>query len=685
MVRLRTSPGVLCLLGLALVASGCTGKEAPGTGSPFSSGASGPGGAQVAAVAPKVPAPPTPMTLPADDDLARIQALADAFEQPGDGRAPALLAAFALLKIPVVNDTEKSVTTPGDVVGIPWALVWSIANTPNEGARFSLAQASAVVAADGVSITEPAALAAGMAAAMHASLRRSGVDKVTLLAALVREETMRVGGPDLQAEAVPADQLQMSLPTMSLLVSAGVLTMMSTLTATPKPSASRVAQISAAPPQGCAEDSASQWALWAFSKVTGGVDLGKRKWDGLFTVFMIHMGATGAPAGTIEKLKAKVGKTANAAAAAAAALTALTTLAAILSYKADVNLSGSGPLKRTRSTTSPGEERNVEVRVSYDLSKLSLRPDQVQALNCLMVVLSAFGNNATLPNTGPIPDVEVQAEGIRGFFRQGLNKGSFMENIPVSASSDDTNADGYVAFPVEGRAQKRPPTKPEPTLPRIFSVRLSTQLDPTNLNTLAKAFLDTVLCAVPVVATKSPAAILGCVDPVADVAKQMQWSLGDFSFDALDYESGEFRLLLTQKKIPNNSPAASGGPRHYDDIDAVVQGCIDDNGFWILTGTYTVTNTIAYPQGPSIDTFKGYLLDMKGAQEPPKAVVELGYFPTPEQQLALGPEVNDFPSYIRLTNPETDRPSAAITFYNALDQLAVKDFPLVVTPQTPKC
>ena len=523
MVRLR--PMVAPLVVFALLAA-CASAD------PGDDGGSGPtttAGLPVEDVV--LPDPPAPMTLtgtPAE----QTAALADALAPRNDDRPAALLAAFGRGGIPVVDADERSLTTAGDTIGVPWAFVYTVGAVPTPEARVPLSEVARVFTADGV---EPAFDTATVAAELVSGLRDAlagdpNVPGPTPIALLVQEEARRARGVDLADPAVTADEIVVSAGTAALLVSAGILTIVVRTTDRAR-SASAPTQQKL--PAGCATDSAGQWALWIVSKVAAGTSIPGINWDGVFREVINHIADAHPPdkiPADLAALKNGLGKAGTIAGLAAAALTIMTTYAGFLTAGADIRLKKGEPLVRTKSATADGKDDQIVVKVGFDYGRLGSKT--VDAMNCLLSMLAALGNNATLASPGPVPEgVKVTIEGLEGF-GQALDTGGayVLLHTPLSKETDST---GTVEFTVVGKHQRNQIAESAPPFDRWFTVNVQAQHEPTNAETLTKLFLDSFLSAGGGIVGGT--GFIACVDPVADIAKQMQWDMGSKRFRLVDW------------------------------------------------------------------------------------------------------------------------------------------------------
>ena len=601
----------------------------------------------------EVPAQPAPLAR----DAATV---ADGFEsEDPDQRAAALLAAYEMAGIPVVDD---------DTIGIPWPFVWATATAPSAGTRMSLAQVATLFAADGNGALDTNAVAAGLVGGLRDALATdTSVAGPGAIALLVKEESLRTKEIDLADPATTADQVYVSMPAASVLVSAGLLATMADAQGAGRSEGS-AASTRQAPPGVCADDSVGQWSLWVISKFAAGVELGGiTPWNGPFLALIDHL-RTNYPKGStpvnLGALEEGLGKVAGVAGFAAAALTALSLVVAMMTHTADFAMDA--PLVRTKSSRENGETKELAVTVKYDYG--SFDAERTRALNCVLTLLGVLGNNTTLPPPGPLAEVAVAIQGGAGFADRLITKGSYVLFANTQLQTD-TDAKGVARFSVMGRMQPRDVPDGAPAVEKKASVYLEAAADPVNGETIAKTFLDSFLCASPAAAGGGK---LGCVDPIVDIAKQFHWDLGEFEFAVTDWGADGFLLDMQAFGLPN---PVSG---YVFDVVGNVQGCPRSDGRWEFFGAYTVTNHL---EGDAISDYDGWFLDMtEGGQSPANPVsLMLAFLPTVEGQKELPGNAADGNGTLVITNALSDAPTAAATIQNTYNEvLGTYDLPVTV-------
>ena len=504
-----------------------------------------------------LPAAPKLLALPESADE-QVKALVGAFAVQNADRPAAVLAAFARAGIPVVNTDGRSMTTAADdVVGIPWSLAWMTGTMPNAGARIPLSEVAALLTANWEGKgPDTATVANDLVTGLRAALADDPAGShAAFVARLVQAEALAAREVDLASPDATADQIVVTPQTAALLVAAGLRAAVRTWQRKPTAAAGAVvlARYAVAtepdagsrtaadipPPDtatGCTPDGAGQWALWLGSKIAAGVPLvDVAEWDGIFVRLLKHV---------VEDLEAleyssaldNLKSASTIAGYLTAALSALSLVLAFLTYTAEAHLVKGEPLERTKSSRDHGKPDHIEVRVFYDYKDAP--PELVEAMNCVLMLLVAVGNNTTVP-APTAGGVEITVTGAKGFADRLITKGSYVLFGPETYLPKQTaDGNGMVRVPVQGRVQKREIPKEARPKERKFSVLVEASADPVDGNTIGKAFLDDLVCVGGLLGVGS---VLqkkaGCVDAIADIVRQFAWDLGEFSFDLRDWES----------------------------------------------------------------------------------------------------------------------------------------------------
>lgn len=140
-----------------------------------------------------LPDPPAALKLPGSPVVQTVL-LANALERRNPGRPAALLAAYTLGGVPVMNGEGPSLTTPEDTLGVPWSTVWTTATVANPDARVPLSQVARIFASDGHGFdvdTAATSILDGLRTAVQGDTTKPGPAPVALL---VNEESSRAGG-----------------------------------------------------------------------------------------------------------------------------------------------------------------------------------------------------------------------------------------------------------------------------------------------------------------------------------------------------------------------------------------------------------------------------------------------------------------------------------------------------------
>ena len=489
----------------------------------------------------------------------QVKALVGAFAVRNADRPAAVLAAFARAGIPVVNTDGRSLTTAADdVVGIPWSLAWITGTLPNAGARIPLSQVAALLTANWEGKgPDTATVASDLVTGLRAALTDDPAEpRTAFVARLVQAEALAAREVDLASPNATADQIVVTPQTAALLVAAGLraavgawqrkeaaapgAVVLARYTVASEPDAGSLTLTDIPPPDkaaGCTPDGAGQMALWLGSKIAAGAPLvGVAEWDGIFVTLFKYV---------VENLNMKeyagaLGKLKSASTIAGyltAALTALSLVLALLTYTAKAHLVNGEPLERTKSTSDHGKADHIEVKVFYDYKDAP--PELVEAVNCVLQILVVVGNNTTIPKP-TVDGVEITVTGARGF----ADPRSYVLFGPETYEQRQTANGDMVRVPVQGRVQAREvPDKAREKI-RQFSVLVEATADPVDRYTIGKAFLDDLVCVGGLLGLGSdfvPEELLqkkvGCVDAIANIIKQFNWDLGEFSFDLKDWEA----------------------------------------------------------------------------------------------------------------------------------------------------
>ena len=121
-----------------------------------------------------------------------------------------------------------------------------------------------------------------------------------------------------------------------------------------------------------------------------------------------------------------------------------------------------------------------------------------------------------MPTEGPQSGLRIDVSGGTGFTR-GLAPGdSIVLFGPATFKPyQDTDVNGEIRIPVQGRRQKRDYSDDAKPVKKEFGVILTSTLEPTD-GTSRKTFLDSLICV--------GAVGLGCADAITDILKTFHYA-----------------------------------------------------------------------------------------------------------------------------------------------------------------
>ncbi len=443
---------------------------------------------------------------------------------------------------------------------------------------------------------------------LRAALRQDpAVPGPAFVARLVREEGLRYTGADLADDSTTAADLFVSAPTAGVLLSAGLLATVAGPSAqahgllAPNPHGSTVETLS--PTRKCNPQLTLDWVVWFLAKVAGGVEVpGMHPWEGVFRELIEHLtsghhGET--PPGASDKVTVPEQAT-KVAGIVATFLTFVELLVAVLSVQADAVLEEGEPLVRTTSDLHDGELKTILVTVSFNPYA---DPNDVGALNCLLIMALALGSTARLPAPGEIPEAAVTLVGGLGFGERLNEKGSYVL-LPGYVRRKIADHHGLVRWPVSGRRLKRSVPEDAPEFKRTFSVFLKSTLEEGGANTISKTLFNSFLCGGAILAGNP----IACREALTDLIKQLDWDLGEVSFRLIDH-APKVRFVFkgnhTWRQLPpsNNDLWHTSGTITFTGTMSCVQPPDTLAGEWICDGSLTLTGNgklTAYHQGVSL-------------------------------------------------------------------------------------
>lgn len=512
-----------------------------------------------------VPPPPTAASVEgtASDRAAeysrRFAAVTDE-----DARLADVLGAFSEADLVVIHDGGSATVSAEGQAGIPWSTVWSGVLVAPPGVAVPLAQLGRAFAAFFQMPLEEFLDAA-------VNDLRTNFAKGDFVANLVAWDTARYGA-DITAESVDPNAVFVSIPTLYIVATSIVQSMLARL-APQQPVNSAAGSASArlvplamftprnpetkAPFLGedCGTGAQDGWVQFIGTKIMGGFKTPFGSWDGVVSKVL-----GGAAAEKIERVLGP----ANAF---------LGILSAAVQYGALTADASAKPLERTRSSKSPGNETNIEVTVSYNFKHSK---SANKAFNCIQAGLGVFGIGTNLPPTGPVAGADVEFEEGQGFGPNGwVQWWGNNQNLT-------TDQNGKAFQTVAG--QKQPVDIPSSArkIDRTYSVDIKVAIDPDNMTSVDKFTLDGVGCsgsiAAVAVSGSISGAVLGCLDMVMDLLKQINFSLGEREFQGTDWQVGYEvssalgypKLTMTGKSCAKEHPER--GPwviEYYSDLPVI--------------------------------------------------------------------------------------------------------------------
>ncbi len=518
----------------------------------------------------------------------------DALVSAGDASDPlgGWIAAYEQLGIPVLDGRGVgiSATTADDPVGPAYDLVWMLAPTSTLPAGIPLTDLVRVYVDD----DQPSA---ELADALLEDLRAGAASAdpaMALFGNLVRERALKTGprsdlldplttAADVYVDGATAQLISwVSIRAMTAVAATGSTAVLGFRGASP----AAVLRAPAGSGTPCGEvwgsEDATYWINWVANKIGSGTQL---------------PGMTSATKGLIEALSGlnpglispdaavrfgKVAKVANLVTGV------LSLILAVSTVEVDV-VQNPDPLERTRRSTQAGKTTELTWAVRIDVGDL---PDGNQRLICAAsFVLNTLGVGFTIPANGPLPGVDLTFEGRLGFGER-LNTAQAFVTLDMNELKKTSDSKGMVHTTVTGKAQKRDvPESAKPIL-REFSIGVTAQVEPENLNSLLNVFFDGLSFGV------SPDGY-GIAAGAVDIARTLHWDMGERVFRMTDWQAG---WKIDQYEFDN----------HFFGIvcDLEKPFAVDfasPAGGW--AGTFTVTPT---PDGPATWEFEGSIAGTYG-------------------------------------------------------------------------
>lgn len=184
------------------------------------------------------------------------------------------------------------------------------------------------------------------------------------------------------------------------------------------------------------------------------------------------------------------------------------------------------PLQRNK-LQSEGEGKTTLITwdIFMDIGSL---PDGSKKIACAATaILNFLGVGFSFPADGKLAGVDVTFKGHLGF-GQGLDTSNAFVVMNQPELQQTTDAEGQVKTTITAKAQKRDYPDSAKQVLRDFSIDVSAQVEPENINSLFNVFFDGF--------TASDA--LGVGSGAVDIAKTLHWDLGEQTFRMYDWQAG---------------------------------------------------------------------------------------------------------------------------------------------------
>jgi hypothetical protein len=484
-----------------------------------------------------LPARSAPTTLAGLDPPSRAQELVAATTDELGDVGPGWMAVYTELAIPVI-DAGGGSQFADDPMGPQWDRVWSFGSLSRGKATIPLADLGTILGADPTTPIDPTILLSDLRAAVV-----STDPLVQTFGLFVAGKAKANGGADLLDPSATADQVMLDAATIQLI---------SWVVARDAFQASLVGDPLPMPPSGFARPSSprrraetapcsealgtadeTSWINWVAGKLGGGVGVeGVVSTPGIVEALVTQM----------KKASQGVDAAKMAGAKAAKFVSRLNVIASVLSLAASVNAvqvnpsMDPDPLIR-RPEASDGNTATVSVGLSFSAGALN---SNNQALCALSIVANALGVGLSFPADGTaLPHVEV-------IVTSGQNFGT---KVYFGAKADPkrvTNDAGLVDIEVQGKARKKAVPKSSPVKHDEFGLKLATQVEELNAQSLINVFIDGLSLGA------------GAPSGIVDIAKSYHFDLGEYLFKFTDYQTG-FKVSVTSNwEFPESSLALSG-------------------------------------------------------------------------------------------------------------------------------
>jgi hypothetical protein len=442
------------------------------------------------------------------------------------------LAVYEQLGLPVIGPDGAGIgPTDDDPIGPAYDMVWMLAPTSTLPAGAALTDLVRAYLDDG---TPSEGLADGLLADLRADTASTD-PRLALFGNFVRERALRTGlGSDLlDLETVAAD-VSVDAATAQL-ISWAVIRGMTAIAASGGSdvvgfrSPARTAEaVRAQPPattpcsQIWGDEDTTYWVNWFANKIGTGTQL---------------PGMEAATKGLLEKIAElnpgilspttadrvnKVGKVTN-------VVTGLLSL--ILSVSSlDVDaVQDPDPFERNKKILQGrGKSTVITWVVRIDIGNL---PDGNNRLICAAsFLLNTMGVGFSLPSSAVLEGVDVRFLGRQGFGERLNTAGAYVE-LDANELTMTSGPGGQIRTTVTGKAQRRDFPDRSKEIIREFSIDVSAQVEPENLNSLLNIFFDGLTFGV------SPDGY-GIAAGAIDIARTLHWDMGEYVFRMIDWQAG---------------------------------------------------------------------------------------------------------------------------------------------------
>jgi hypothetical protein len=145
-------------------------------------------------------------------------------------------------------------------------------------------------------------------------------------------------------------------------------------------------------------------------------------------------------------------------------------------------------------------------------------------------VLNTLGVGFSLPSSATLEGVDVKFLGRQGFDERLNAAGAYVE-LDANELTMTSGAGGRIQTTVTGKAQRHDHPDSAKPIVREFSIDVSAQIEPENLNSLLDIFFDGITFGV------SPDGY-GIASGAIDIARTLHWDMGEYVFRMIDWQAG---------------------------------------------------------------------------------------------------------------------------------------------------